>query len=562
MSLNRKIIYIEIDEEINSVIDRIKKVKEKDIFLVVPSKALLFQSILNLKILQTKTENLDKNLILVTKDYRGQSLSKSAGIKVKAEVENNSTRHEIKIKINSIDAYRNDIEDTKPIQKDSKKVSIGDLVGKVSQKLKSKKEALASDYNFYDFYLNKPNRKGLIAILLISMSLFFFISYIALPGATVYIQPKSDVIETGVNIELADAKVNQKIFEENPPYMVPTFEVEAVFEKKLGFDVISSVFEGTNAKGKIKLINTTNQEWTLRPQTRFQSQDGLIFRSTAWVKVPVQKSDEEPGIAHVTIEADEFDIYKEVIGQRGNIAPSKLTIPGLSQYNQKLIWGEIEEPTQGGITKWSKLVKQEDIDAAIRKAESDLLKTAKEDITDYVQKQNEINKVSLVLLDDPKYITKEVLEIRVPEKIIGTKLDVIDIYTKIKVTAISYDETKFKQILRGVLMSKAHPDMQIREINYDNVGYDIIDENKILKIIKISATINGREEYTFDSNTESGLRMINKIKTAVVGMSKADAENYITNLKEVSESNISTWPFFTTSMPGLPENIEVKLMEN
>lgn len=561
MSLNRKIVYIEIDEEINLIFDRIKKIKEKNIFLVIPSKALIFQSILNLKILKTKAENLSKNLVVVSKDERGRKLCTNIGIESKKAVDDDGEKHEVKIRINSVDAFKNENEQEKPQLKDNTKVSISDLVGKFSTKLKNKTENLKSDYNLYDFSFSQPNRKGLIAIILISVSLFFFISYIALPGATIYVKPKADIIETSVNIELADAKINQKVFEENPPYMVPTFPIEAVFEKKISFDTISSTFEGTNATGVMKLINTANQEWTLKSKTRFQSEDGIVFRSTGWVTVPPRISEEEPGVATVNVQADEFDAYKEIIGERGNLPPSKFTIPGLSQYNQKLIWGITETPTQGGVTKWSKVVQEEDIEAARKKVENELLASAKQDIEDYIKRQNEINDVNLVLLTDSKYIQKEILEIRIPEEAIGQKLDSIEVYSKIKVTARTYDEDKFRQILRGTLMAKVHPDMQLRDINYDNVGYDVVDENSTLKTIKVSATINGRQEYTIDTTTESGLRFVNKIKDAVIGMPKDDAENYITNLREVSQAEVSTWPFFSTRIPGLPENIEVRLME-
>lgn len=560
MSLNRKIIYIEIDEEVNLIFDRIKKVKEKNIYLVVPSKALIFQSILNLKILKTKVETLGKDLTIVSKDARGRKLCENIDLMAVVSLQENQ-KDEIKIKINSIEAYRNEEEEKSPELKDSSKVSIAELVGKFSDKIRYKTETLRSDYNSYDFSFKNPGNKGLIGIVLISLALFLFISYVALPGATIYVKPKADVIETGVNIEFADAKINQKSFEADPPYMIKTFPVETVFEKKINFDTISTVFEGSNASGTMKLINHTDQQWTLKSKTRFQTGDGIVFRSLAWVTVPPQKSAEEPGTAFVEIQADEYDSYKQIIGDRGNLPPSKFSIPGLSAYNQKLIWGETEKPTQGGVTKWSKIVQKEDIEAARQKVENDILESAKVDIENYLKSQNEINNSSLLILKDPKYIKKEIVEIRVPEEAIGQKMESIEVYSKIKVTALAYDESKFKQILRSSIMSKVHPDMQLREINYDNVGYDIVSEDQVLKIIKVSATVSGREEYTIDTTTESGLKFVNKIREAVVGMSKDDAENYLTNLKEISQAEISTWPFFSTRLPGLPENIEVKLKE-
>ena len=53
---NRKILYLEIDDEITTIFDRLKKVAAKEIYLVVPKRATLLQSIVNLKILKRKME--------------------------------------------------------------------------------------------------------------------------------------------------------------------------------------------------------------------------------------------------------------------------------------------------------------------------------------------------------------------------------------------------------------------------------------------------------------------------------------------------------------------------
>ena len=53
----KKVVYIEIDDEVTSVYDRIKNLKIKHIYLVVPRRSVLFQSIVNLKILKRKKKN-------------------------------------------------------------------------------------------------------------------------------------------------------------------------------------------------------------------------------------------------------------------------------------------------------------------------------------------------------------------------------------------------------------------------------------------------------------------------------------------------------------------------
>ncbi len=52
----KKIVYIEVDEEITSVYDRVKRFRQNEIYLVVPRKAILFQSAVNLQILKSKLD--------------------------------------------------------------------------------------------------------------------------------------------------------------------------------------------------------------------------------------------------------------------------------------------------------------------------------------------------------------------------------------------------------------------------------------------------------------------------------------------------------------------------
>lgn len=72
--------YIDIDEEITSIIERLKKTKAKEIIIVVPKRALLIQSIINLKLLKKESDKLKREIIIVTQDKLGKMLVEKAGI--------------------------------------------------------------------------------------------------------------------------------------------------------------------------------------------------------------------------------------------------------------------------------------------------------------------------------------------------------------------------------------------------------------------------------------------------------------------------------------------------
>ncbi len=79
--------YIDIDEEISSVIDRLDKSVTTENYFVVPGRAIFLQSIVNLKLLKREADKLNKKVILVTQDEIGISMAEKAGIEVHVSLE-------------------------------------------------------------------------------------------------------------------------------------------------------------------------------------------------------------------------------------------------------------------------------------------------------------------------------------------------------------------------------------------------------------------------------------------------------------------------------------------
>ncbi|MFL6594983.1 MAG: hypothetical protein ACJ8HQ_06025, partial [Chthoniobacterales bacterium] len=59
-------IYIDIDDEITGIIDKLKASQSKVVALVLPKRAAVFQSIVNMKLLKRAADSNKKNLVLIT----------------------------------------------------------------------------------------------------------------------------------------------------------------------------------------------------------------------------------------------------------------------------------------------------------------------------------------------------------------------------------------------------------------------------------------------------------------------------------------------------------------
>jgi hypothetical protein len=78
-----QIFYIDIDEEITSIVDRLKKSKAGENYFVIPQRSYVLQSIVNLKLLKREAEKMKKRAILITQSDLGQALAQKAGIETR-----------------------------------------------------------------------------------------------------------------------------------------------------------------------------------------------------------------------------------------------------------------------------------------------------------------------------------------------------------------------------------------------------------------------------------------------------------------------------------------------
>jgi len=85
--MSHKTLYIDIDEEITSIVDRVRKTPAGEVIIVVPKRALLIQSLVNLKLLKKESNRRRKRLMIVTQDKIGKKLIEKAGILVQGKIE-------------------------------------------------------------------------------------------------------------------------------------------------------------------------------------------------------------------------------------------------------------------------------------------------------------------------------------------------------------------------------------------------------------------------------------------------------------------------------------------
>lgn len=576
----KKVIYTEIDDEVTTIYDKLKQLKMKNVYIVVPKRAIVFQSIVNLKILKRKAEDLEKNIYIITNDPNGIKLAKQVGLVVYDKLEGHEHPSlvsgkflEDQMNISPLKASVNSFEDEAPIRQTERKFSISDLVRKgkreglrllpkaFSMRKSKVGEGKKNDGDKGRLVLEAPNRQALVALVVVSLIILLTITYIALPGATIKLEPKSDVLQTSVNIVLADNAANAAELDTHPLHEIASYTITTTIKRPLQYGSTGKDFQGENAQGVITVINTSSQDWPLIPHTRFQTSGNIVFRSNDYVTVPAQK-DNTPGTIDIAVVADPIDALGQVVGDRGNVPASKFFLPGLSADNQKKLYAESKNPMTGGKTIVNKHITKDDISAAKQKLSTDLKNSAQAELQAEITKRNERDKTNLVLLvGDNAFQTTEP-KITVPPNLENQKLESFEIQGELVATGIAYNRDELMNMLKTELKLKQNPEKKLVHIDEESLTYRIFENDQSAKKVKITASIKGIEEFEIDPEKENGARLVQKIKDHVLGHEIREARDYIQNLPEINKVTIDSWPAWAPTMPNVPDNIKIEVVRD
>lgn len=563
-----KVIYVELDDEITMVFDQIKRSRARTLALVIPRRATILQSIVNLKILKKKVDEFGKQIILVTTDQPGRVLAAKAGIPAAKRLANFD--EEIKFPGKSMPKTLSGVSE-RPVRVPGKKISITEVIrqekptllssvlNRVREKLKKRKSEEMR------LVFIAPNKQAIFTLILVSVLLLLAIAYIALPGATVIITPKSSVLDPSFNVAFLDFEKNRDLIESEAlnTIVIPTFPIDPPpFSKKFAYNATGKIFRGSNARGIIKITNLSTNPWELAASTRFQTDDGLVFRTPNALRVPAL-SGNTPGILEARVSADPTDANGQIIGDRGNIGPTKFFLPGLkTEESRRKLSAKSETPMTGGITEFIKVVTKQDIEAAKEFAKREITKQAADDLKAFLEQQNLIKKTNLSLLADRHAIIISEPSIIIPDDLANKPAEQFEVTAAYDLSSISYDREQLFTALKERLVNRADPDKKIVKIAEDDVGYKFLDEDKNQGKLRFTVTMRAIQVYELDPEKENGSRFIKKITDHIAGLRVKDALIYLQQqTNEIANVEIKTWPVWAPTIPNIADNIKFEIVE-
>lgn len=554
-----KVIYVEIDDEITFVFDRVKRVRGDKIALVIPKRAVVLQSIINLRILKKKLDELGKQIVMVTSDSAGLQIAEKVGIATVERLFDKELEAKPMDKLAPLVGQR-------PFRIQGNKVSISEVIRKAKTEFflslldRLRKRFRKKKQSETHFVLIAPNKQALFTLILVSVLLLLAIAYIALPGATIYLTPRSSILDPAFNVTFMDYEKNRSTIDSDSSntIAIATFAVNPPkFTKIFKRNATGKSFQGQNARGIITVVNLSPSPWDLAERTRFQTDNGLVFRTPVTIRIPAANA-AAPGTLDVSVVADEFDVNNQPIGERGNIPATRFFLPGLkNEENRQKLYGESKSPMAGGVTRVIKSVSKEDLDAARDAVKKEAVKGAADDLKKYLEEQNLIKKTNLSLLTDKNVIKISDPAVIVPADLLGKVTDQFDVTAEYTAGGIAFDRQELVNAIKARLLNRADPDKKIMSVNENDLSYRYLDEDANAGRVRLTVTMRAIQVYELDPENENGQRFLKKITDHILGMSANDAIAYIQQqTEEISNVEITLWPIWAPTVPNIADNIK------
>ncbi len=392
--------------------------------------------------------------------------------------------------------------------------------------------------------------------LIMSVSLLLFIFYFAISKTLVYIEPQMSIRPVSSNI-IFSASTGASIL--TPKNKIDTRRESISFEHSMKFNVTAIDPNSiSNAKGIIVIYNELTQDQDLKPNTRFTTDDGLVFRSEGWIKVPKSKTINgvtEIGSIEVSVVADTVDIFGVSIWDRGNIPDGvTMTIPGL-KFNRDRVYAR----SKGSFSGWQNPLIHVLIDEELARFKNlireQTKKLATEALVKYISDQNKSkNEDYELLMGDSVSFQEGDVELLGGLKT-GVFADEVELRMTVSTSALFYDKKStvayLKQLFHEWLLSGTDKEVAVHEnsLRISNIISRSEGDLSIKATMEMDATIT----YDFENPANELTR---QMKVLIAGLDRDTAKARIMNTGYVRDVTIKFSPFWMRRVSNNLDNIE------
>lgn len=547
-STSKEILYIDIDDEITAIIEKVTSSQHKIVALVLPKRSTTLQSIVNMKLLQRSATAAKKNLVLITSDQNLLPLAGAVGIHVAKTPQSKpvipadptsavgydedaggeaideddfDVNAKGAVAIGALAATQNSEDET--IELDNTPVSDA-LVEKTKSKKSDKKGGpKVPNFNKFRSWLGV----GIVAGIVLLVGAIF--AFFTMPKATVIISTNTKEVANTLDVQF-DATA--KAVTVTPP-VVPSV-VERV--DRTNSETVAATGErndGVKATGTVILT--------------------LCASTLSDVKsVPAGTGTSTAGKNYITQKTAPFDFAKKQTCTGGKFTFTSENVPIVSQaggtgYNVTdatfTVAGSTATGTgsaSGGTDDIKKIVAQADIDSATKKLEAKTDTTIQDELSRRLESKN------LYVIEDSYTTTSSSITSSVNA---GAEAADVTVTRKTANTMIGTKEADLNELITKTVEKQIDPARQkVLNTGLTTAVFKMQNQQdnstKVLMSMSVKSTVGPQLDDE-------------KIKEDVAGMKAAEAEALIGSYPGVSKVEVTYGPFWVSSIPKNTDKITI-----
>lgn len=557
----KDVVYVDIDDDITSIIDKVEAAKEKVVALVLPKRATVLQSIVNMRLLKRSSVTAGKNAVLITSEEALIPLAGAAGLHVARNLQSVPAvpeapkvsqqpsrvaeipvkeKKEVPVPVEAVDeedlpgkidyerpigelATEHELEHPEVIELDDEEAEeIGPEVEAAAKgpKKPNDKKLKIPNYDKFRIIL------GLGILALIALIVFIVLAFTVLPKAVITIKTSSTPVAANFSLTTSDTA---KSLDESKG-IIPAAVKAADQPFSQTVQATGQQNNGQKASGSVVLVNcsTDNSNITVPAGTGISS-SGMTFITQSTVSLPY--SGHRPGGScdnTPTVTSGSTDVVAQQGGAKYNL-PSGTSFD-VSGYPS--VTATNSSDFSGGTDDIQTVVSQSDVDNAKGKITS----ADTDKFTQQFEKQ---------LSDQGYYVLTSTLKLSdpaaTPTPAVGQPASTVSVSIKITYTVLAIKKDDMKKALIDQLNQQI--DQSKQKISDDNV----LDNVSITVQNQTSPAVANLS--ISKSTTAVPIINVNKVKQQAVGQKSGDITASITNLPGVQDVNVKMSPFWVIKAP-------------
>ena len=578
-------IYIDIDDEITTIIEKLQNSPQRIVALVLPKRASVLQSIVNMKLLKRSADNIKKQIVLITSEAGLLPLAGAVGMHVASSLQSKPTIPAAPDAINreqvidedtgeEFDDFNSDIASAVPVgtlagvglapavtgavgaaglgaaasarnEPETIEMDNDEPATEPAEANKSFDAAAAGASTVPKKGKNKklkvPNFNrfrlaiGLLVLMLVLVGGGFVYANMALTKATITIKTNSMDIATKINLTL-DPEAKQI---EPASQTVPA---KIVSKQQTGSQQVSTSGQknnGTRAAGTVTMTaqycNTSLATVTTPndvPSGTGVSSNGKTFISQQRTAFPDNGNFKNGCVTYVATAST--SVSAQVAGADSNIAAATFTVAGRSEISAKST-----DAFSGGTDNIVKTVTQADIDSAKAKIASNDNGTIKDDLTKNLQASG-YNAILATLHAGDAVIT--------PSAAVGDQADAVTVTSATNYIMYGIKLTDIKQIITSNVMKQIDPSKQ-----------QILKDGADKAVYKVDAPgLSGPVLVLLTASSLAGPDIkVDVLKSQLAGKKSGDISSIVRAIPGVTDVSSKFNPFWVSAVPANPAKVSI-----